>query len=191
MYLCELLMGEVMKALKAYTIQFVGLKEGEHTFAYDIDKSFFDHFEYEDFNKLSVLIDLKFIKKNNLLQLNFKATGTVNVNCDVTNEPYDETIVDDFELIVKFGDEYNDDNEEILIVTHGEYELNIAHYIYELIVLAVPNKKVHPGVIDGTLKSEILDRLNSLSLSNEDKELEKEEDTDPRWDSLKKLLTDK
>lgn len=191
MYLCTLLMNEVMKALKAYTIQFVGLKEGEHTYTYDIDKSFFDHFEYEDFNKLSVLINLKFIKKATLLQLNFKATGSVNVNCDVTNEPYDEPITGDFELIVKFGDEYNDDNEEILVVPHGEYELNVAHYIYELIVLAVPNKRVHPGVADGTLKSEILDKLNELSLSNEEKNTEEKEDTDPRWDSLKKLLTDK
>ncbi len=180
-----------MKALKAYTIQFVGLKEGEHTFKYDIDKSFFDHFEYEDFIGLNVTVDLKFIKKSTLLQLNFKARGSVNVNCDVTNEPYDEPISDDFELIVKFGDEYNDDNEEILVIPHGEYELNVAHYIYELIVLAVPNKRVHPGVEDGTLKSEILDKLNELSLSNEEKKTEEKVDTDPRWDSLKKLLTDK
>jgi len=180
-----------MKALKAYTIQFVGLKEGEHTFKYDINKSFFDHFEYEDFNKLSIVIHLNFIKKSTLMQLNFIASGSVNVNCDVTNEPYDEHIKDEFELIVKFGEDYNDDNEEILVIPHGEYELNVAHYIYELIVLAVPNKRVHPGVVDGTLKSEILDKLNELSLTNDETNKEEKVDTDPRWDSLKKLLTDK
>ena len=36
--------------------------------------------------------------------------------------------------MVKFGDEYNDENDDILIVPHGEYEINIAQYIYELIV---------------------------------------------------------
>ncbi len=180
-----------MKALKGYTIQFVGLKEGEHTFKYDIDKSFFDHFEYEDFNEVSVVIDLIFIKKSTLLQLNFKASGSVNVDCDVTNEPYDEVIEDEFELVVKFGEDYNDDNDEILVIPHGEYELNVAHYIYELVVLALPNKRVHPGVEDGTLKSEILDKLNEMSISSDQKETEKNIDTDPRWDSLKKLLTDK
>ena len=183
-YLCTLLKSEEMKALKAYTIQFVGLKEGEHTFRYEINKAFFDHFEYEDFNALSVDISLNFIKKSTLMQLNFYASGSVNVNCDVTNEPYDEFIKDEFELIVKFGEDYNDDNEEILILPHGEYELNVAHYIYELIVLAVPNKRVHPGVADGTLKSDILDKLNELSLSNDVKDIEKNEDTDPRWLSL-------
>lgn len=180
-----------MKALKAYTIQFVGLKEGEHTFSYDIDKTFFDHFEYEDFNKLEVSVNLKFIKKSTLMQLDFKASGSVNVNCDVTNEPYDEIIKGDFELIIKFGEAYNDDNEEILVIPHGEYEINVAHYIYELIVLAVPNKRVHPGVTDGTLKSDILDKLKELSLENDQKDKEEKVDTDPRWDSLKKLLTDK
>ena len=191
MYLCALLNGEVMKALKEYTIQFVGLKEGEHTFKYNIDKTFFDHFEYEDFNGVEVLVDLSFIKKTTLMQLNFEAIGTVNLNCDVTNEPYNEDIADKFELVVKFGEDYNDDNEEILVIPYGEYELNVAHYIYELIALAVPSKRVHPGVEDGTLKSEILDKLNELSISSDQKETEETIETDPRWDSLKKLLTDK
>jgi len=180
-----------MKALKGYTIQFVGLKEGEHTFTYDIDKSFFDHFEYEDFNEVKVVIDLNFTKKATLMQLNFIAKGSVNVNCDVTNEPYNEPIEDEFELIIKFGEDYNYDNEEIIVIPHGEYEINVAHYIYELVVLAVPNKRVHPGVEDGTLKSEILDKLNELSISRDQKYTEEKIETDPRWDSLKKLLTDK
>ncbi len=181
-----------MKALKGYTIQFVGLKEGEHTFAYEIDRSFFDYFDFEDFNAADLAVTLNFIKKSTLMQLNFKAEGSVNVNCDVTNEPYDEPIEGEFELVVKFGEEYNDDNEEILIIPHGEYELNVAHYIYELIVLTVPNKKVHPGVEDGTLESDILDKLKELSVSgDQNKDKEENIETDPRWDSLKKLLTDK
>lgn len=181
-----------MKALKGYTIQFVGLKEGEHTFTYEIDRSFFDYFDFEDFNAAELLVTLNFIKKSTLMQLDFRVEGSVNVNCDVTNEPYDEPIEGEFELIVKFGEEYNNDNEEILIIPHGEYEINVDHYIYELIVLTVPNKKVHPGVKDGTLKSDILDKLKELSVSGEQsKDKEENIETDPRWDSLKKLLTDK
>ena len=54
----------------------------------------------------------------------------------------------------------------------------------------MPNKRVHPGVEDGTLKSDILDKLEELSIPDKEKQEDKEE-TDPRWDSLKKLLTDK
>ena len=40
-------------------------------------------------------------------------------------------------LIVKFWEVYNDENEELLILPHGEYEFNIAQYIYETIILSV------------------------------------------------------
>ena len=57
-----------------------------------------------------------------------------------------------------------------------------------MLVLAVPQKRVHPGVLDGTLQSEVLDKLKELQ-PKETKE--NKEDIDPRWDALKKLLTDK
>ena len=180
-----------MKELKPYNIPYVGLKEGEHTFEYTITKSFFDFFEYEDFNDADVYVRLSFIKKSTFMQLHFDAKGTVNVNCDVSSEMYDQPISGDFELVVKFGEEYNDDNEEILILPHGEYEINVAQYIYELIVLSTPNKKVHPGVEDGTLKSDILEKLEELKIPEDRNPEEDKEETDPRWDSLKKLLTDK
>ena len=82
----------------------------------------------------------------------------------------------------------NNENDEILIIPHGEHQINVAQYIYEMLVLAVPPKRVHPGVLDGTLKSEILDKLEELQ-PKESKE--QTEGTDPRWDDLKKLLTDK
>ncbi|MEO1030404.1 MAG: DUF177 domain-containing protein [Bacteroidota bacterium] len=179
-----------MKVLKEYTIQFVGLKVGEHDFDYTIDNTFFHNFEYEEFNEVDVKIDLKLIKKATLLELFFKATGYVNVNCDLTNEPYNQQIGDEFKLVVKFGETYNDDNEDILIIPHGEYEINIAQYIYELIILAVPAKRVHPGIEDGTLKSDILSKLEELSPSEQNDE-KASEDIDPRWNNLKKLLTDK
>jgi len=91
-------------------------------------------------------------------------------------------------LVVKFGDEYNNDNDEILIIPHSEYQINIAQYVYEMLVLSVPLKKVHPGVLDGTLKSEVLDKLEELQPKDTK---ENKEDIDPRWDALKKLLTDK
>ena len=179
-----------MKQLKEFTIPFVGLREGKHLFDYSIDQTFFNHFEYEDFNSCDIKVNLTFVKKSTLLELNFEISGTVNVNCDVTNEPFDLPIETSFDLVVKFGDEYNDDYIDILIITHGEYEINVQQYIYESVVLALPSKRIHPGVEDGTLDSDILDKLDELSPRLKDKKEDKEE-IDPRWNTLKKLLTDK
>jgi len=183
-------MHAVMKPLKEFTIPFVGLSLGKHNFDYKINKKFFEFFEYEEFNALDVDVDLELTKKANLLDLDFHIEGFVNVNCDITNEPFNQPIVGDYSLVVKFGDEFNNDDDDILILPHGEYELQLAQYIYEYIILAVPAKLVHPGVEDGTLKSDILTKLEELSPKGENDKKDSEE-IDPRWETLKKLLTDK
>ena len=179
-----------MKPLKEFTIPFVGLKVGEHHFEYDIEQAFFEHFEYEDFNNTHVHVNVALNKKTTLLELHFKVSGEVNINCDLTNEPYNQNISNIFDLVVKFGDEYNDEYTDILIIPHGTHEINIQQYIYELVVLAVPIKRIHPGVIDGTLNSDILKKLEELS-PKPNKQKQSEGDIDPRWNTLKKLLTDK
>ncbi len=178
-----------MRKLKDYTIPFVGLKLGKHQFEYEIDNEFFEHFEYDEFNGANVKVDLTLEKKTTMLELTFKASGTVNVYCDLTNEPYDQPISSTLLLVVKFGESFNDDNEDLLILPHGEYEIDVAQYIYELIVLAVPSKRIHPGVEDGSLQSDVLEKL--AELSPKEKEIKEEEDIDPRWNKLKNLLNDK
>lgn len=174
--------------LKDFTIPFIGLKEGKHQFDYQIDNTFFELFEFDEFNETAIKATLGFHKKATMLELTFNASGTVNVNCDVTNEPFEQPVEGNLTLIVKFGNEYNNENEEILIVPHGEYEINVAQYIYEMIVLAIPSKRIHPGIEDGTLESEILEKLEELQPGTDKKETE--EEIDPRWNTLKKLLTD-
>ena len=180
----------MMKPLKEFVVQFVGLKLGKHCFEYKIDKKFFEYFEYEEFNDSNVNISVVLNKKTTLLELYFKAIGTVNVFCDLTNEPYNQEIENSFDLVVNFGEEFNDENEEILIIPHSEYEINIAQYIYELIVLSMPSRRLHPGIEDDTLDSEILDKLKELSPKGV-KNKKETQDIDPRWNTLKKLLTDK
>jgi uncharacterized metal-binding protein YceD (DUF177 family) len=179
-----------MKPLKEFNIQFIGLKLGEHHFEYDIDKKFFDKFEFDEFNDASLKTNLVFNKKTTLLELHFEISGTINVNCDISNEPYNQEISNNFDLVVNFGDEFNNENEDILILPHGEFQINVAQYIYELIVLSVPTRLLHPGIIDGTLNSDILEKLKELSPKDLD-EKNNNEDVDPRWNTLKKLLTDK
>ena len=109
----------------------------------------------------------------------------------MTNEPYNQPLLGNYRFVVNFGEEYNDDNEDLLIIPHGSYEVNIQQFVYESIVLAMPLRRIHPGVEDGTLESDILDKLEELSPNPiEEQELDNTE-IDPRWDTLKKLLTDK
>jgi uncharacterized metal-binding protein YceD (DUF177 family) len=174
--------------LKAFILSFAGLKQGKHQFKYEVDNTFFENFGFEEFNSSSILIDAQLDKRNTIMDLLLNATGSINVNCDVTNEPFDLTIEASMDLVIKFGDAFNDDNEELLILSHGDYEFNIAQYVYEMLVLSIPQKRVHPGVEDGSLESDVLDKLEELSVSSPEENNNKE--IDPRWEALKKLKTD-
>lgn len=180
-----------MKKTKEYLIPFVGLKLGKHHFEYQIDNAFFDIFDYDEFQNSDIKVNVVLEKKSNMLEISFKHSGIVNVPCDVTGEDFDLPIKSKMKLIVRFGEEFNNDNEELLILPFGEFEVDIAQYIYEMIVLSVPLRRVHPGVKDGTLESEALKKLNELAVKETNKENKQEENIDPRWDKLKQLLTDK
>ncbi|ALU75721.1 DUF177 domain-containing protein [Tenacibaculum finnmarkense] len=178
-----------MKDLKIFDIPFVGLKEGSHLFTYQIDKKFFEAFQFDEFDDTNIVATLNFVKKSTFFELSFAIKGTVNVPCDSTGEPFDLKIDGGLDLVVQFGDEYNDEHDEILILPHERYQLNVAQYVYESIVLSVPNRRVHPDVLNGTMESEAFQRLNKLKIKDE--KIVEEVSTDPRWDKLKDLLTDK
>jgi uncharacterized metal-binding protein YceD (DUF177 family) len=180
-----------MKNTKEYLIPFIGLKIGKHHFEYQINNKFFEIFDYTEFQNSDVKVNVVLEKKSNMLEMNFKQKGTINVPCDLTGKDFDLPIKSKMKLIVRFGEEFNNDNEELLILPFGEFEVDIAQYIYEMIVLSVPLKRVHPGVKDGTLESETLKKLNELEVKEKKEENKKEENIDPRWDKLKQLLTDK
>jgi len=166
-----------------FVIPFRGLKEGEHQFEYIINNAFFEVYQYEDILGADIKVHLNFVKKSTLLELSFIAKGEVQVTCDISNELFFQPIEGHLDLVIKFGEEYNNDNEDILIIPYGDFEIDIAQYIYEMIVLSLPVKKIHPGIIDGTLKTDILDKLEELQPNKE----QNNNSIDPRWDKLKGL----
>jgi len=183
-----------MKDLKIFDISFIGLKDGLHHFEYTIEKEFFDFFNYDEFYNANVRVNLSLLKKPTMFEINIVCKGWVEVDCDVTGERFQQPIDANLELIVKFGEEFNDENEELLIIPHSEYKINVSQYIYETIVLSVPIKRVHPGVNDGTLHSDVLEKLKEFEIKIEDEEDQEEDlqkEIDPRWNKLKEYTNRK
>ncbi|MCL6460891.1 MAG: DUF177 domain-containing protein [Flavobacterium micromati] len=180
-----------MKNTKEFLIPFAGLKLAKHHFEYQINNAFFEIFDFNEYQDSNITVKVVLEKTSTLLELSLKHKGTVNVPCDLTSEDFDLPIKGKMKLIVRFGEEFNNDNEELLILPHGEFEIDIAQFIYEMIVLSVPLRRVHPGIKDGTLKTEALTKLNELKVKEIKEENKEEENIDPRWDKLKQLLTDK
>ncbi|APD07236.1 hypothetical protein UJ101_01725 [Flavobacteriaceae bacterium UJ101] len=177
-----------MDKLKNYDVSFVGLKNGVHRYDFKINKEFFDLFEFdEEFENPLLEVSLLFEKKDTMLDFNFNMKGDVTFHCDVTAIPFQYPLDSDFHIIVKFGEDYLDEGDEIVIVPHAEHTVNVAHWIYENFMLSLPTKRVHPKVLSGELKTEELSKLEELQPQEKD-EIQNEEEHDPRWDKLKDLL---
>jgi len=66
-----------MRKFKAYAIPFVGLKVEQHKFDYKIDNSFFELFDFNEFNSADVSVDLELTKKQTCLNLSLNLQDTL------------------------------------------------------------------------------------------------------------------
>jgi uncharacterized metal-binding protein YceD (DUF177 family) len=169
-----------MDKLRNYDVSFSGLKNGKHEFKFEIDKTFFQLFDTEqEFTNPRIEVNVLLDKHTTFLEFEIKIKGTVELVCDITNENFDYPIENEIKILVNFGEEYDDSNEDVITIPTGD-AFNIAHLIYENVMLSIPMKKISPNVSDEDLK--ILDQF-----SPKDIEEEEEHESDPRWDALRKL----
>ena len=165
-----------------YDIVFSGLKEGEHNYVYKISDAFLKNFGFSELNNVDIQINSFLVKKSSLMELSLNGKGSYILTCDISNEEFLYKVDSELNYIIKFGENYNDDNDQFVIIPHNSYKFNIAKTIYEMIVLSIPQKKLHPGVIDGSLNSKTVKILNELSPGAKKNKL------DPRWNKLKDYL---
>ena len=180
-----------MNKLKLYDIKFSGLKNGTHTYTFNINNTFFEIFDFDEYNHSMLDVDIELVKNENMLEFSMHTQGSVNVPCDVSGEYFDQQVEGDIDFIVKFGDKFNDDNENLITIPYNAHTFNIAQQIYELILLNVPNKRVHPDIISGKMKTNNLNYIINYNDNSVNKIKNKTKETDPRWAVLKKILTDK
>ena len=165
-----------MKVLKDFIIPFLGLKEGFHDFTFNIDGKFFESFEYSEINEGKVRVLMNLEKQGQMMIFNFTIKGYVIVPCDRCLADMEYAVEGNERLVVKFGAEWKEETEEILIIPETDSHIDLSKFIYEYIMLMLPYKKVHPEG-EGLCDAEMIHTLEQFA----------EEKQDPRWDALKDL----
>lgn len=170
-----------MDYLKQFVIPYSGLALGHHQYEFAFGNKFFESIEYAEIQRGDIQINVDLEKTERLMILLFDISGTVNVDCDRCLEPLDIPLQGHERLIVKFGEEYAEESEEMIVIPAGEHQFNIAHLLYEYISLMIPYQRFHPDDENGepTCDPEFLNKLE---------EFKPETHTDPLWDKLKDIL---
>lgn len=197
-----------MGKFSRYQIELKDLELGRHSFEYELTNEFFKliNDEDSDVKRGTLKLKLDVNRTSSMFELNFSINGYALVACDRCLDDVQMDVGTQNKLVVKFGEKYSEESDEIVVVPELEGNINIAWFIYEFILLSLPIKHVHPyGQCNKTvvaklkkhktyLKEDMDDDLDEDAFDeNLDEEIEVEESsatdisTDPRWDVLKKM----
>jgi len=163
-----------------YKIAFSGLKPGLHIFDFLIGSEFFEKVGEPEICDGNIAVAVTMLKEERMMDLHFTLEGTLVVPCDRCNEPVELELNGDERLIVKLGDRYFEESEDVQIIPETDCQFDLAPFLYEYIHLMLPVRRVHFEDDDGNSQCdpEIIKKLT---------ELNPEKGPDPRWEALKKL----
>lgn len=186
-----------------FKLMLKSMPEGSHSFDYHLDKLFFANMESPDIRDANLDVKLTVVYRSNVYDLTFDITGTITLLCDRCLDELLWDVKTGYHIMVKYGEDYNDDSDELLVIPESDNYLNVAYMIYDTVALTIPPRHVHPQGKCNRAMSALLKKHRATSPDDEDADLENElideiddidnqpsTPVDPRWEGLKQLADD-
>lgn len=178
-----------METFVPFVINVAGLKDGTYTYEFVAEKALFTHYGYTEFNsKARFLIKGQLEKKLDVGRFKFAFKGRFDVVCDRCAEPFVFEVRGKDALPIRFHTELKEEDfkhDEVMNVLRTAHELDLSKYVYDSIVLSIPNRKVHLDNEDGS--SGCNPKVMAILQQSEEAQTPKE---NPIWSALKNLKSD-
>ena len=167
-----------------YQIAFSGLSTGTHIFDFHVGNKFFEQVKDAEILGGDVSVIVTMAKEERMMDLHLEINGKVSVGCDRCNEMLDVAVNGNERLIVKLGDHYYEESEDIQVIPDTAHQFDLSPFLYEYIHLLLPIRRVHEEDEDGNSNCDpgVLKKL---------KELSEQHIQDPRWEALEQLKSQK
>jgi len=166
-----------------FSIPLAGLKEARYTYEFQIGDDFFEAFEGSEVRRGEFTAVVVLQKSSTHIELNIMINGRAEMVCDRCLETFYMPVSCTNRLFVKPGIEWKEEDPDMITMPLDEHEIDLSQFFYEYIHLALPLKRIHPDDSEGrsTCNPEMIRKLNDHLQTAE-------EESDPRWDDLKKLI---
>ena len=173
-----------MCSLEQFKINLKDLDEGTTVLKFNIGDAWFESLEEDEIKRGTLCVALNVRRTENYFELDFHAEGTVVIPCDICLDDMEQAIDTDNRIIVKFGDEYSEDD-DLITVPEDDGVLDATWLVYEFIALDIPIKHVHaPGKCNAAMIKALEEHSATRSSDGDAGEA-----IDPRWSELEKLKT--
>lgn len=172
-----------METLVEFSIPIKGLRDGVHGYKFNIDRTFFSHFEQSPILEGGFEVALEFNKRPEMFELNFTFNGTAKQACDRCLVQVDLPIEGENRLLVKFSEEPVEEDADVVFVSRDISSFNVAKYIYEYICLSLPLINIFEceSLPNPPCDQKVLDRLEQMEYPEDTDKGE----TNSIWDELK------
>lgn len=167
-----------------YKVNIIGLSQKAHRFDYEFGDEFFELYGSTLIGKGHFKAEITLDKRETMIEGHFKISGVAKLICDRSLEEFDQPMEIEKTIHFKYGSEEKELTDEIVLITRTQPTLDVGQYMYELIAVAVPIKKLHPKFREDDLEETDVQLVYSSPASTDEKE---EDKIDPRWEKLKKL----
>ncbi len=161
-----------------YKVPFRTLPEGEHQFDFQLNTSLFEGrevlVEYE--GKLDVQV--VFFKQGSKNRLDIALKGMLITTCDRCLEAMEFPFENSGRFYLREAEEGEEEKEDVVFVAEEDNDVELSQLFYEMLVLGLPQKKMH-NIEDCDV--EMLGKIDALKVK-------KDKDIDPRWSELEKLI---
>jgi uncharacterized metal-binding protein YceD (DUF177 family) len=183
-----------LKAAQKYNINIVGLEDKQYVFEFEGDNGFFSALEQTLIEKGHFKATVTLDKTPTMIQTRFDLVGAVELTCDRSLEVFEEPFELSKRMIFKFGAQPGELTDEIEIIAWDTASIQVAPYIFDFIVLAMPVKRLHPKFRTESEDDDDEEGImvyqtdaGSKATPTDDAPKPDEEKIDPRWEVLKKL----
>ncbi|HLV42497.1 MAG TPA: DUF177 domain-containing protein [Brumimicrobium sp.] len=172
-----------MSSNNDFIIPFEGLKNGKHSFEFNITAAFFEELTYSIIQGGDIKVDFQLNKKDTMMIGDIEMSGTIQKPCDRCTDLMDIHVDISHQIIFKFGEDESED-ENLIVLPISAFSIDLSSTLYELLTVALPSRTVHK---EDECNEEMLDLIDKYVDSSEQEEDSDEDDIDPRWDVLKNL----
>lgn len=175
--------------IEEFDIEFVKFKNDTHELNFHLGNDFFRLFENSSFDTGNIAAKVIFEKSNVALRFDFTIMGSLNLSCDRCLNRISFPVENEFTLHVKITDHPGEEEDNLAFILPSEHKINIASYIYEIIYLALPMRRICEDIGE-QCDVDVISKLKKISVESNESNIETE-NPDPEWDKLKDLFKDK
>lgn len=147
-----------MGKFSQYKVQLAALPQGTFEQDFVCDTDFFKSMESIDILSGNVEVHLEITHKNGVYDCSFEIDGEIDIACDRCLEPMKHIVEADYNMIVKYGPEYDDSSDEVLIIPQEQTTMDFSEIILDTILLTIPIRHIHP---EGECDSEMAAKFES------------------------------